>query len=75
MKKQSTPFAWIGILALSCALVPSPAKAEMCTIDVVPAATLLLPYFEVDVGDANDNDVPDCAEAMGVDTVFSINNA
>ena len=34
------------------------------TIDDVPAATLLLPYFEVDIADAN-----------GVNTLFSINNA
>lgn len=40
------------------------AQAEMCTIDDVPAATLLLPYFEVDLDDRN-----------GADTVFSIHNA
>jgi hypothetical protein len=40
------------------------AFAELCTVDAVPAATLLLPYFEVDLGNA-----------QGVNTVFSINNA
>jgi len=35
-----------------------------CTIDAVPAATLLLPYFEVDIDNAG-----------GVDTFFSVNNA
>ena len=40
------------------------ASAEICTIDDVPAATLLLPYFEVDLDDPN-----------GVTTLFSINNA
>jgi hypothetical protein len=40
------------------------ARAEIGTIDDVPAATLLLPYFEVDL-DSND----------GVNTLFSINNA
>jgi hypothetical protein len=40
------------------------ASAMIGTIDVVPAATLLLPYFEVDIGNAN-----------GVDTTFSVNNA
>ncbi|MEL7058533.1 MAG: hypothetical protein AAGN46_00760 [Acidobacteriota bacterium] len=40
------------------------AFAELCTIDNVPAATLLLPYFEVDLDDVN-----------GVDTLFSVNNA
>ena len=41
------------------------AFAVIGTIDDVPAATLLLPYFEVDV----DNPV------TGVNTLFSINNA
>jgi hypothetical protein len=40
------------------------AIAEICTIDDVPAATLLLPYFEVDLDDPN-----------GINTLFSINNA
>ncbi len=42
------------------------ASAELCTIDAVPAATLLLPYFEVDL-EAN--------PGKGVDTLFSVNNA
>jgi hypothetical protein len=42
------------------------AFAELCTIDAVPAATLLLPYFAVDL---------DAAPGDGVDTLFSINNA
>jgi len=42
----------------------SPAGAKLLTIDAVPAATLLLPYFEVALGDAN-----------GPTTLFSINNA
>jgi hypothetical protein len=41
-----------------------PARALIGTVDQVPAATLLLPYFEVDLDDAN-----------GVQTLFSINNA
>jgi hypothetical protein len=40
------------------------AFAVIGTIDDVPAATLLLPYFEVDLNNAN-----------GVTTLFSINNA
>src|SRR5262245_32657303 len=40
------------------------ARAAIGTIDAVPAATLLLPYFEVDLGDPN-----------GVTTLMSINNA
>ncbi len=42
----------------------SQASALIGTIDDVPAATLLLPYFEVDIGNPN-----------GVNTLFSINNA
>ncbi|MBI2212524.1 MAG: hypothetical protein HYU52_02670 [Acidobacteria bacterium] len=41
-----------------------PMAAELCTPDAVPAASLLLPYFEVDIEN------PD-----GVTTLFSINNA
>src|ERR1700692_2170911 len=42
----------------------APAMAVICTIDAVPAATLLLPYFEVDLSNPN-----------GLTTLFSINNA
>ncbi len=42
----------------------SPLAADICVVDDVPAATLLLPYFEVDL--ANNN---------GLSTLFSINNA
>jgi hypothetical protein len=49
--------------------------AELCTIDAVPAATLLLPVFKVDIGDDNGNGVADCADGVGIDTLFSINNA
>ncbi|MDX1996887.1 MAG: hypothetical protein SF066_04150 [Thermoanaerobaculia bacterium] len=40
------------------------ARADLCSPDTVPAATLLLPYFEVDV-----------ANPSGKTTVFSVNNA
>ncbi len=53
-------------LALAGVLVGTlPGAAEICTIDDVPAATLLLPYFEVDLGNTT----------SGVNTLFSINNA
>jgi hypothetical protein len=42
-----------------------PARAEIGTIDNVPAATLLVPYFEVDLNDT----------ANGANTLISINNA
>jgi hypothetical protein len=40
------------------------ATAETCHVDTVPAATLLLPYFEVNLSDPN-----------GLTTLFSVNNA
>ena len=51
------------ILAVALLVAP-PVSAELCTIDAVPAATLLLPYFEVDL-----------ENPWGVNTLFSINNA
>lgn len=49
---------------LVAALTPAPTRAAICTVDDVPAATLLLPYFEVDVDHSD-----------GVSTLLSINNA
>ena len=55
----------IAIAGVSCLLVMgNQAFATENAIDVVPAATLLLPYFEVDIPNAN-----------GVTTLFSVNNA
>ncbi|HEX4954967.1 MAG TPA: hypothetical protein VF017_16375 [Thermoanaerobaculia bacterium] len=56
----------LGTGALLVALLgsASTAAAEIGTIDAVPAATLLLPYFEVNLDDLS-----------GVTTLFSINNA
>ena len=51
-------------LAIALGLAAPPARAEIGTADVVPAATLLLPYFEVDLGNPN-----------GINTVFTVNNA
>ncbi|MEA2601798.1 MAG: hypothetical protein QOF89_2790 [Acidobacteriota bacterium] len=61
-KKIALCLACVGLLALG-----GQAIAEICTIDDVPAATLLLPYFEVDLSNNNNNN--------GVNTLFSINNA
>jgi hypothetical protein len=58
-KKIAICLALVGLVTLG-----GQAAAEICTIDDVPAATLLLPYFEVDLDDPN-----------GVNTLFSINNA
>ncbi len=46
--------------------------AELCTIDAVPAATLLLPHFKTDISDTDGDGTADCS---GIDTLFSINNA
>jgi hypothetical protein len=51
-------------LLIASLFATMPARAVICTIDEVPAATLLLPYFEVDV-----------ANQWRVNTLFSINNA
>jgi hypothetical protein len=64
MKKIPVALVLVGLLALSGA-----AFAEIGTIDDVPAATLLLPYFECEL-DANL--VPNW---FGLTTLFSINNA
>ena len=56
MKKTVLCLALCGLLGLAGA-----ANALICTIDDVPAATVLLPYFELDLGG------PD-----GVTTLFSI---
>lgn len=60
MKKTIICLTLVGLVALG-----GQASAELCTIDNVPAATLLLPYFEVDLANTQD----------GVTTLFSINNA
>ena len=59
MKKMILALMVVCLLGLG-----GQAFAELCTIDAVPAATLLVPYFQVDV----DN-------PAGVTTLFSVNNA
>ena len=54
----------LGLLLAGLLGSAGQASAVIGTIDDVPAATLLLPYFEVDI-----------ANADGVNTLFSINNA
>lgn len=51
---------WVLALLLSA----EGGHAVICATDPTPAATLLLPYFEVDLDDP-----------QGIDTLFSINNA
>jgi hypothetical protein len=54
----------LGLFAAATVGLGPTARAELCAQDAVPAATLLLPYFEVDV-----------THPSGVTTVVSINNA
>ena len=54
----------LGLVLVGTLLLASPAAAVICTIDAVPAATLLLPYFEVNLDNPN-------AET----TLFTIANA
>jgi hypothetical protein len=57
--------SWTALLGAVLALASvRPASAEACKIDEAPAATLLLPYFEVDLNDP-----------AGANTLFSIGNA
>ena len=55
---------FLGLALMGLLSAGGSAFAVVGTIDVVPAATLLLPYFEVDVAREN-----------GADTLFSVNNA
>ena len=59
MKKIALGLALLSLLALG-----GSAFAEIGTIDEVPAATLLVPYFEVDLNNPS-----------GITTLFSVNNA
>jgi hypothetical protein len=59
MKRTVVCLALVGLLAIR-----GQAAAVICTIDQVPAATLLLPYFVVDLSNPN-----------GLTTLFSVNNA
>jgi len=59
MKKLVLSIALLSLLGFN-----TQASALICTVDDVPASTLLLPYFEVDLTNAN-----------GVTTLFSVNNA
>jgi hypothetical protein len=54
----------IVLLLAGLFIASVPARAVICTIDEVPAATLLLPYFEVNL----DN-------RWATNTLFSVNNA
>jgi len=59
MRKIVLCLALVSLLALG-----GQAFADICAVDDVPAATLLLPYFEVDLSSTG-----------GITTLFEINNA
>jgi hypothetical protein len=63
MRRQMTR-AVLAAVTLGSLALSAPARADIGTVDAVPAATLLLPFFEVDLGNP-----------AGVTTLFSINNA
>ncbi len=54
----------VALFLVGLAFTAGPAKAVIGTIDDVPAATLLLPYFEVNLDDPN-----------GLTTLFTVSNA
>ncbi len=59
------------MLASLVGLVAAPhANAVLCTLDEVPAATLFVPYFEVDVSEAACND-----PTAGSNTLIRVTNA
>jgi hypothetical protein len=60
--RRRTTFLWTAFFLLSGLIYP--ASAIIPAIDAVPAATLLLPYFEMDLDNPN-----------GETTLFSVNNA
>jgi hypothetical protein len=68
MSRKSLFLAVAIVVASPC----GPARAEICSIDLAPGATLLLPYFEVDIGDGDDDGEPD---GLGVNTIFTVTNA
>src|SRR5258708_31195743 len=64
MKKLALVLTFAAIASLATIATSGVARAEIGTADQVPAATLLLPYFEVDLGNP-----------AGVSTSFWVNNA
>jgi hypothetical protein len=54
----------VSVVTLLVMSVPRKVDAVIGTIDAVPAATLLVPYFEVDL-----------SNPQGVTTLFSVNNS
>ncbi len=53
-----------AVVVLLAAVLPAPAAAELCSVDQAPGATVLLPYFEIDL-----------ANPSGLTTLFELVNA
>jgi hypothetical protein len=66
MKKTVLVLAIVSLLALG-----GSAFARIGTIDQVPAATILIPYFEVDIAHCTGN----AAGTSGSNTLFTVSNA
>ncbi len=56
-------------LLVAWVMIAAPVGAVVCSTDQAPAATLLIPYFEVDVSDAV------CAGAAATNTIVNVTNA
>lgn len=61
----------VALLAMLGGLLALPSAALICTSDNRPAATLLLPYFAVDLNPGNPLEI----DTSGINTLFSVNNA
>jgi hypothetical protein len=62
--RSASSFFFTAALLLMLGTAPAAGAGDVCSIDQRPAATLLLPYFEVDP-----------ANPAGMTTLFSVNNA
>jgi hypothetical protein len=62
--RPASQFFLLFLVVVVVLSAPPAARGDVCSIDEMPAATLLLPYFEVDPGNAS-----------GLTTLFSVNNA
>lgn len=51
LARSVTTRSLVIMVGLAILLVPTASWAELCAVDDVPAATLLVPYFEVDLND------------------------
>jgi len=58
----------ILVVSLAAAFVSRPSRAELCAVDPVPAATLLLPYFELGLKDISGK------KSKGENTILYVHN-